>query len=75
MIESDGNSFCGDVVLGSFHMSYRDQDNILEQKYEKQNIMGILLWRFNIFGVIEEQFIIKEIYGHISQQGVKKIGI
>ena len=36
MMQSDGNSFCGDVVLGSFNMSYRDENIILEQKYEKQ---------------------------------------
>ena len=35
-MQSDGNSFCGDVVLDSFNMSFRDEDSILEQKYEKQ---------------------------------------
>ena len=35
-MQSDGNSFCGDVVLDGFNMSYRDEDSILEQKYEKQ---------------------------------------
>ena len=33
---SDGISLCGDVVLDSLNMSYRDEDNILGQKYEKQ---------------------------------------
>ena len=35
-MQSDGNSFCGDVVLGIFNMLYRDEDSILEQTYEKQ---------------------------------------
>ena len=33
VMQSDGNSFCGDVVLD---MLYRDEDSILDQKYEKQ---------------------------------------
>ena len=36
VMQSDGNSFRGDVVLDSCNMSYRDEDNILDQKYEKQ---------------------------------------
>ena len=36
VMQSDGNSFRGDVVLGSFNMSYRDEDSILKQKYENQ---------------------------------------
>ena len=35
-MQSDGNSFIGDVVMYSFYMSYRDEDSILDQKYEKQ---------------------------------------
>ena len=36
VMQSDGNSFCGDVVMDSFNTSYRDEDSILDQKYEKQ---------------------------------------
>ena len=35
-MQSDGNSFCGKVVFDSFNMAYRDEDRILDQKYEKQ---------------------------------------
>ena len=35
VIQSDGNSFCGDVVLDSFNIVYSDEDSILDQKYEK----------------------------------------
>ena len=36
VMQSDKNRLCGDVVLNGFNMSYRDEDNILDQKYEKQ---------------------------------------
>ena len=35
-MQSDENSFSGDVVLDSFHMEYSDEDSILDKKYEKQ---------------------------------------
>ena len=35
-MQSNGDSFCGDVVLDSFNISYRDKDSISDQKYEKQ---------------------------------------
>ena len=35
-MQSDGNSFIGDGVLDSFKMSYRDEDSILDQKYESK---------------------------------------
>ena len=28
VMQSDGNSFCGDVVLNSFNMVYSDEDSI-----------------------------------------------
>ena len=33
-MQSDGDSFCEDVVLDSFNMAYRDEDSILDQKNE-----------------------------------------
>ena len=38
VMQSDGNSFGGDVVLESFSMANRDEGSILDQKYEKQTI-------------------------------------
>ena len=37
-IQSDGNSFCGDVVLDSFNKASRDEDNILDQKYKSKYV-------------------------------------
>ena len=31
-MQSDGNNFCGNVVLGSFNMEFGDEER---QKYEK----------------------------------------
>ena len=36
VMQSDGNSFCGDIFLESFNMAYWDEDIFLDQKYEKQ---------------------------------------
>ena len=38
VMQSDGNSFCGDVVLDSFNIEHSDEDSILDKKYEKQII-------------------------------------
>ena len=35
-MQSDGNSFCGDVVLDIIKMAYKDEDSILHQIFEKQ---------------------------------------
>ena len=54
-MQSDRNSFCGDVVLDSFNMVYRDEDSILYQKYEPLGIFLIKIlkssndWRKCIF--------------------------
>ena len=39
-MQSDGNSFFGDVVLDRFNMHIvdRDEESILDQKHEKKNI-------------------------------------
>ena len=34
-MQSDGNSFCGDVVSDSFNKTSRDEDNIFYQIYKK----------------------------------------
>ena len=38
VMQSDGNSFCGDVVSDSLHKASLDVDNILEQIYIEANI-------------------------------------
>ena len=41
VMQLDGNSFCGDIVFGSYNMAFSDEDNNLEQKYEKQIFLDI----------------------------------
>ena len=53
VMQSDGNSFCGDVVLDRFYIVYSDEDSIKDQKYEKR-ILGFLLRRFQNFRMIEK---------------------
>ena len=36
VMQSDGNSFCRDVVLNSFGKASRDEESILDQLYKKQ---------------------------------------
>ena len=38
-MQSDGNSFCGDVVLDSFITDYSDEDSILDKKYEQRTFL------------------------------------
>ena len=35
-MQLNGNRFCGDVILSSFNMSFRYEDSIKDQKYEKK---------------------------------------
>ena len=35
VMQSNGNSFCEDVVICSFDMEYREEERIWGQKYEK----------------------------------------
>ena len=43
VMQSDGNSFCGDVVLDTFNMVYSNEDSIFDKKYEKR-IFGELYY-------------------------------
>ena len=36
VMQSDKNSFFGDVVVNSFYMAYIDDYSILDKKYEKK---------------------------------------
>ena len=59
-MQSDRNSFCGDVILDSFNMTYRDEGPNLLNKLWKANLLGPLLWRFLILRLIEENVYLKD---------------
>ena len=42
-MQSDGNSFCGHVVLDIFNMVNSNEDSILDKKYEKRIIWDLFL--------------------------------
>ena len=42
VMQSDGNSFCEDVVLDSFNKASKDEDDILEQISKKQICLDFL---------------------------------
>ena len=46
-MQSDGNSFCGDIVLDSFSKSYQDKDRILD-KMEKSKYVRIFFTKILI---------------------------
>ena len=53
VVQSDGHRFCGDVVLDSFNIAYGLEDSALT-KSMKRKYFGIVITRFKILEVIEE---------------------
>ena len=47
VMHSDGNSFCGDVVLDSFNKASRDEDNILYKIYKSKYVWNIIMRIFS----------------------------
>ena len=64
-MQLNGHIFCGDVVLNSFHMLYRDEDSIQDQMKEKR-IFGIFIMTIINFGIIEENVYMKK-YSTLQQ--------
>ena len=48
------NSLSGDVVLDGFNMVYRDEDNILDQTYEKQICLDFFMMNFIFHNIIRK---------------------
>ena len=53
-MQSDGNSFCGDVVSDSFIKASRDEDNILKQIYEGKYARIIILVILILYNIIRK---------------------
>ena len=54
MIESEGNRFCGDVVLNSFNKVCRDEDNILDQVYESEYVRTFIMMILILYNIIRK---------------------
>ena len=57
MMQSDGNSVCGDVVFHRFNRASEDEDNILNQILKKQICLDLYYEDFG-FHNISRKFII-----------------
>ena len=57
VMQSDGNSFCWDVVLDNFNIQALRQ-YILDQKYKKQISWDVFIW-YEILEVIDENAFFK----------------
>ena len=69
-MQSDGNSFCGDDVLDGFNMSYREEDSILKQKYERQISWDLYLGEF-IFQKYFKKYFLKRNTAHNKKELIK----
>ena len=69
VMQLDGDSFCGDVVLVSFNMLYSDEDSILDQKYEKRIFQDLYYENFKIIRRNKEYAFLK--IQHITTRNSK----
>ena len=54
MMQSDWNSFCGDVVSYSFNKTSRDEDNILYQIYKSKYVRIIIMMILILYNIIRK---------------------
>ena len=64
VMQSDGNSYIGDVVLNNFNMPYSDEDSNLDPKFEKQIFCALFNEDFKLLEGLKKS-IYKEIQ-HIT---------
>ena len=55
-MQSDGNSFCGDVVLNIFNMAFRDEENILDQAYKSKYVRIIIMMILIVYNIIRKSY-------------------
>ena len=54
VMQSHGNSFCGDVVLISFNKASRDDDNILDQVYKSKYVRIFIMMILILYNIIRK---------------------
>ena len=52
VMQSDRNSFGGDVVSDSFNKPFRDEENILDQIYESKCVRIILVMILVLYNIL-----------------------
>ena len=53
-MQSDGNSYCGDIVLDSLNKASWDEDNILDQMYKNKYVWIIFLIILILYNIIQK---------------------
>ena len=56
-MQSDGNSFCGDVVLDSFNKTSQDIENILYQIYKSKYVRIIIMMILIFYNIIRNSIL------------------
>ena len=54
VMQSDGNSFDGDVVSDSFNKTLRDEDNILELIFQSKYVRIIIMMILILYNIIRK---------------------
>ena len=54
VMQSDGHSFCGDVVLNSFNKASRDEDNILDQVWKSKYVRIYIIMILILYHIIRK---------------------
>ena len=52
VMQSDGNSFCKDLILDSFNNAFWDEDNILDQIYESKYVQIFIMMILILYNII-----------------------
>ena len=55
-MQSNGDSFCGDVVLNSFNKASRDEDNILDQVYKSKYVRIFIMMILILYNIIRNAY-------------------
>ena len=53
-MQSDGNSFCGDVVLNRFNKASRDEGNNLDQVYKSKCVWIFIMMILILYKIIKK---------------------
>ena len=53
VMQSDRNSFCGDVVMKSFEKGSRDEENMLDQIYKSKYVRNFIIMFLILYNIIQ----------------------
>ena len=59
-MQSDGNSFCEDVVLNSFNKEAREEDNILDKVYKRKYVRTFIMMILFLYDIIRKCIITQQ---------------